>query len=73
MDGWGKIPKAAEYAGVSARTMRKYLKKGLRHSRLPTGTVLVKFNDIDEFLSKYQSNGDEVGQITDEVLRDFNC
>jgi excisionase family DNA binding protein len=52
-EGWGKMKAAAKYAGVSPRTMRDWLKRGLRHSRFPTGTILVKYTDIDEYLSTF--------------------
>jgi excisionase family DNA binding protein len=72
MDGWGKIPQAAKYCGVSARTFRPYLKKGLRHVRLPSGTILIKFTDIDEFLAKYEVNSNEVDQLADEIMSELD-
>ncbi len=32
--GWTKIKTGAEYAGVSERTFRDWLKQGLKHIRL---------------------------------------
>lgn len=53
MKGWSKIPGAAAYAGVSPRTFRDWLKAGLIHAKLPTGTILVQYTDIDTFLKRF--------------------
>lgn len=49
MSGWAKIKKAAEYSGISERTMRDWLKAGLRHIRMPgeRGCILIKYEWID--------------------------
>jgi hypothetical protein len=44
------------------------LKKGLKHSRLPSGTILVRFSDIDEFLESFAVNDDQVDEIVNEIL-----
>ena len=74
MEGWAKIKKIAEYAGVSERTVRDWLKLGLRHSRVTSGTLLTKYSWVDEFLSKYEvidDGGKRIDQIVNEVLRDL--
>jgi SpoVK/Ycf46/Vps4 family AAA+-type ATPase len=71
MDGWGKIKPASKYAGVCERKMRDFLHQGLKYSRLPSGTVLIKFSHIDEFLGKFQTNEDQVENTVAEVLRDI--
>ena len=69
MDGWARIRVAAEYAGIKERTMRDWLKAGLKHSRLPSGTVLIKYQAIDEFLEGFAAKEDQVDQVVDEVMR----
>ena len=44
MEGWACIKKAAQYADVSVRTMRDWLKEGLKHSRLPSGTIRIRYS-----------------------------
>ena len=34
---------------MSERTLREWLKKGLSHSVLPSGTILLKYSAIDDF------------------------
>ena len=69
-DGWGKIKKSAVYAGVSERTMRDWLKDGLKHSRLQSGTVLIRYADIDSYLERFAVNNDRVDHIVNEVIRE---
>jgi len=72
MEGWGKSKDVAKYAGVSERTVRNWLKEGLRHSRLRTGRILIKYAWLDEFLEPLSDQVSEVDRVVKEVLRDFN-
>jgi hypothetical protein len=67
---WAKIPAGAEYAGVSERTFRTWLKQGLRHSRLESGTILVRLSAIDEFLESFsvKQDADQIDQLVNEIL-----
>lgn len=71
MTGWCKIKKAADFSGVSERTLRDWLKDGLKHSRLPSGTILIKYAWLDEYLEKFAAQEDQVDKIVNETLRDF--
>ena len=66
--GWARIKGAADYSGVSERTLRSWLKEGLKHSRLPSGTILIKLAWIDEFLEGYQETENRVDSIVNETL-----
>ena len=69
MNGWAKVPQIAEYMNLSQRTVRDLLKQGLRHSRLPSGTILVKYTWADEFLEQFEyDGGNRVDAIVDEVM-----
>jgi len=52
--GWAKRKQAAKYAGIGERTFKDWLKAGLRYVRLPSGTILTKYQWIDEFLESYE-------------------
>ena len=67
-----KVKSAAVYAGVSERTFREWLKKGLRHSKLHSGTILIQLSAIDDFLNSFTVEESELDQIVEEVLSDFN-
>jgi len=71
MNGWARIKEGAKHSGVKERTFRDWLKGGLKHSRLPSGTVLIKFSDIDSFLEKFQVNEDQIEKIVGETLKEL--
>lgn len=70
MKGWAKIKTASAYAGISPRTMRQWLNQGLKHSRLPSGTVIISFDAIDHFLSSFEVQNDAVDQIVEEITKE---
>lgn len=64
-----KVKDAAKYTGVSERTFRDWLKDGLRHSRLPSGTILVRPTSIDEYIERFEvCESDSVDQIVNDVI-----
>ena len=71
MTGWTKIKKAAAYAGVSPRTLRDWIKHGLKHSRLPSGAILIQFDAVDQFLKSFEVEPGlhEIDRIVNEVLK----
>jgi hypothetical protein len=71
MDGWARIKDGAKYGGTKDRTFRGWLKLGLKHSRLPSGTILIKYEWIDEFLEKYEVNENQVDTIVDETMKEL--
>ena len=71
MEGWASIKNAAKYADVSVRTMRDLLKRGLKHSRVSSGMIRIRYSDIDEFFMQYQVSEDKIDRIVDEVMRGF--
>ena len=70
MTGWAKAKQAAKYAGVSERTFRDWLRSGkLKHTKLPTGTVLIRFAAVDDFLQQFEAGQDDgVRSIVDDVV-----
>ena len=71
---WLKAKKAAEYAGIGERTLRgDWLKNGLRHSRLPSGSILIRQDWVDAFLESFEvtdSQAEQVGRIVEDILRE---
>jgi hypothetical protein len=66
---WLKPKQGAVYAGVCKRTFQKWLKMGLPHCRLPSSTVLVKKEWIDEYLERFKQDGDEIEKAVKEVVK----
>jgi hypothetical protein len=67
LNGWVKIKGAADYIGLSARSVRTLLKKGLRFSKLDTGTVLISIRNIDEYLTRFEVEIDESRQVATAI------
>lgn len=70
MDGWGRIKQIVKYTGVSERTLRSWLKEGLKYSKIG-GVVLIRFEDLDKFVGGFQVelNAD---LIVGDLERSFN-
>jgi hypothetical protein len=68
---WLKIKKATAYSGVGERTLRNWLENGLRHWRLPSGTILIKDSWIDDYIEQFQPKTNEVDEIVASLLRNF--
>lgn len=72
MKGWANVKNAAKYADVSERTVRNWLKEGLKHSRLNAKTIRIQYSDIDDFLEQFQVDGHIVDNIVDSVFSDLS-
>ncbi len=68
MKGWCKIRVAAGYAGVSDRTLEDWLKQGLKYVRLPTGTRLLKYEWVDEYLERFADSNNQIDIVVNEML-----
>ncbi len=53
------------------RTFRSWLKSGLRHSRLKTGTILIKTTWIDEYLEQFEATENIAKAIVDAALAEI--
>jgi hypothetical protein len=70
MEGWACIAKAAKYADVSEKTMRDWLKVGLKHSRVSRRILRIKYSDIDEFLKAHLVDENFVDTVIADVFRE---
>lgn len=71
--GYMKIKAAAEYIGLSERTVRSLLKTGgLPHFRLRSGTVLIAYRDVDEWIERHKvgDQPDYVEQVVEEITNE---
>ena len=68
--GWTKKSGGAAYADVCERTFHKWFGMGLRHIRLPSGTVLTRFSWIDEFLQGFEveAKKDPLDELVSEIM-----
>jgi predicted site-specific integrase-resolvase len=72
MIGWGRIKQISDYTGgTSVRTIRKWLKSGLKHSRLPSGTIYINYKDVDEYMRQFEVNENALDVMVDEIVKDL--
>lgn len=69
--GYAKVREAAKYSGVSERTLRDWLRDGLRHIRLPSGTILIPYAWIDEYLTNFEVSEKEVEALVERTIREL--
>ena len=67
--GWLRPKQAAEYCGVSERTLREWLKGGLRCVR-KGNIVLIKVEWFDSFLEGFETDdqGFEIDRLVDDMV-----
>ena len=73
MTGWRKVSGVCEYTETEKRTIRSWLKAGLKHSRLPSGMILIRLADIDDYLDKFavtEAEGSKLDKIVHDVLKE---
>jgi len=72
-DGYLPLVEAATWAGVSPRTLKRWISRGLpTYQAGPREKVLVKSSDIDQFLTRKQVPVPDLGAMVDEVLQGFS-
>lgn len=69
--GYTKAKQAAKFCGVSERTFRDYLKAGLPHFRLSTGTILIAYRDIDSWMEQFRVDHNKLDLIVDEITKEL--
>jgi hypothetical protein len=74
MDKPGYLPlkQAADWAGVSARTMKRWLAGGLpSYQAGPREKILIRPVDIDQFLTRRQVPQVDIDSLIAEALQDL--
>ncbi len=71
--GYKPLVEAATWAGVSPRTLKRWIRRGLPiYQAGPREKVLVKTSDIDQFLTRKQVPVPDLGAMVDEVFQGFS-
>ena len=61
----------AAQIGVCERTIRDWIKQGLTCYRPSRRLVLIKRTDLDEFLSKFRDDKNQVKDLVDSIMKDM--
>ena len=67
--GWVKISGGAEYAGVSVKTFRAWIRDGLPISKPRSGPSIVNLDDIDVYLKRYTKSKQQVDELVDTIMK----
>ncbi len=67
--GFLPVDKAAEWAGVSVKSMKRWIHRGLPYYQAcPRGRILVKPGDIESFLTRQQAPKPVLDALVDQVM-----
>ncbi len=70
--GFLPLAEAAQWAGVSPRTMKRWISKGLAYFQEgPRTKVLIRPGDIEAFLTKREVAKPNLDTMVEEVVRDL--
>jgi hypothetical protein len=73
MLGWLDVNGLTAYCSTGKRTIREWLKMGLKHARVNgTGKILVKREWIDAFLEGFAIANNISDTIEKEIMAEFN-
>lgn len=70
MEGWLRIKQATKYCNMSERTVYDWFREGLPHSKVK-GIVLIKVENLDEFIERFETKENQVDLIVKEVISEF--
>ena len=45
--------------------------QGLRHARIPSGTILIRYRDIDDYLEQFCDSDHQINRMVDDVMKEF--
>jgi hypothetical protein len=72
--GYLALADAAAWAGVSVRTMKRWIAGGLPvYQAIARGKKLVRPADIDAFLTRQQAPKPDLSRLVNEVTRDLRA
>ena len=68
--GFMPLDRAAAWSGVSVRTLKRWIGKGLpRYQAGPRSKVLIRPGDIESFLTRQQAEKPTLDRMVGEVLK----
>jgi len=67
--GYVSLAEAARWASISKKTLWRYIRQGLPvYQARPRSKVLVRLEDIREFLKRRQAQSVDLGRLVDDVM-----
>ncbi len=70
--GFMPLAEAAAWAGVSPRTLKRWIALGLpRYQAGPRSKVLIRPSDVEQFLTRQQAQKRDLDKMVNEVIEDL--
>ena len=70
--GFLPLKEAAMWAGISTKTLKRWVEKGLpQYQAGPGSKVLIRPGDIEEFLTRQEANAPNLNALVDEVVKEL--
>jgi excisionase family DNA binding protein len=69
MDGYGRKKAIGEYLNAKPRKVSELIQQGLPYYKIPGGSILIKYSDVDEFLNKFKHTEHEVDATVKEIMK----
>lgn len=67
MKGWYSVKEAAKYCDISERTLRNWLRNGLRYSMV-NRKILIKLDWLNGYLESFEVTNHKLETLADEVI-----
>ena len=71
MEGFITIEQAAQHVGVTPRTLRKWLKEGLKHVRVSSRLIRTKMAWVEDFMGSRLHSRNHIEELVNSVLGDL--
>jgi len=69
--GYMRLGNLAADIGVCERTVRDWIKQGLTCYRPSRRLVLIKRQDLDEFMAKFKDDKNQIDELVDHIVEDL--
>jgi len=67
---WFSLALAAKYTHTSTKTVSRWIKSGeIKYTKLPSGTIRIRREDLDDFMEKYAVTSDDLRKTVNELLQ----
>ena len=71
-EGFSPLPEAAAWAGISVRTLKRWINQGLPYHQAGRRTkVLIRRADIEKFLTRQQHQKPSLDALVNETLAEL--
>lgn len=71
MEAFITLEQAAQHVGVTPRTLRKWLKEGLKHVRVSSRLIRTKMEWVEDYMAAHLHSRNHIEELVNSVLGDL--